>query len=61
MAAQTLSSSSEGGRKTDFFGLLKPPGGLEVGDIEITSKGIKGLGRLLGKIKKYVTGLEHNR
>lgn len=51
----------ESGSKADSFGLLKPPGGLEVGNIRIfTNKGIKGLGGLLGKINKYVTALEPN-
>ena len=49
-------SPLESGSKTDFFGVFEPPWGLEVGDIGIlTKKGIKGLGRLFGKIKKYVT------
>lgn len=40
----------ESGSKADFFGLFKPPGGLEVGDIRIvTNKGIKRLGDYLEK------------
>lgn len=50
-AVSAALAALESGSKADFFGLFKPPGGLEAGDIRIvTNKGIKGLGGLLGKI-----------
>lgn len=52
-------SPLESGSQIDFFGLFKPQGSLEVGDTGIlTKEGVKGLRRLLGKVKKTLTTLD---